>query len=82
MNERIKQLIEQAAKQYYADTGELKPDAMMEIFAELILKECIMVCWPGGESDVLYEQASEVDKAFIDGQDYCVEKLKKHFGVE
>jgi len=53
-----------------------------EKFAELILKECIMVCWPGGESDVLYEQASEVDKAFIDGQDYCVEKLKKHFGVE
>jgi hypothetical protein len=30
----------QAAKQYYADTGEIKPNDMMYIFAELIVREC------------------------------------------
>jgi hypothetical protein len=40
MNERIKELMNQAAKQYYADTGEIKPNDMMYIFAELIVREC------------------------------------------
>jgi hypothetical protein len=76
MNERIREIAEQCQHRYSEHNIDL------EKFAELIVKECIMVCWPGGESDVLYEQASEVDKAFIDGQDKCVEKLKNHFGVE
>jgi hypothetical protein len=40
VNERIKELMNQAAKQYYADTGEIKPNDMMYIFAELIVREC------------------------------------------
>jgi hypothetical protein len=82
MNERIRELAEQAGlwRQHY-DIGEESPSNLEE-FAELIVRECIMVCWPGGESDVLYEQANAIDKAFIDGQDACVERLKQHFGVE
>jgi hypothetical protein len=40
VNERIKELMNQAAKQYYADTGEIKPNDMMYIVAELIVREC------------------------------------------
>jgi hypothetical protein len=40
MNERIKELMNQAAKQYYVGTGEIKPNDMMYIFAELIIQEC------------------------------------------
>jgi hypothetical protein len=92
MNERIRELAKQAGGHFsthnlmsnpvqYRESVELWDDKI-EKFAELIVRECIMVCWPGGESDVLYEQASAIDKAFIDGQDACVERLKQHFGVE
>ena len=92
MNERIKQLAREAGAHIstrnlmsnppqHVETVELWDDRI-EKFAELIVRECIMVCWPGGESDILYEQASAIDKAFIDGQDVCVERLKQHFGVK
>jgi hypothetical protein len=93
MNERLKELYQQAhmVREYPADDpmrGGNPPtvywggERSAERFAELIVRECIMVCWPGGESDILYEQANAIDKAFIDGQDACVERLKQHFGVE
>jgi len=83
MNERIRELGRQATIWCVDQPNQEDFDAMWEEkFAELIVKECIMVCWPGGESDILYEQASAIDKAFIDGQDVCVERLKQHFGVE
>jgi hypothetical protein len=78
MNERIQELAEESGMTQYVASN----NKYLERFAELIVKECIMVCWPGGESDILYEQASAIDKAFIDGQDVCVERLKQHFGVE
>jgi hypothetical protein len=88
MNERIKELLT-GARLFCYDDGTVSllgetyvSQAEIQKFAELIVRECIMVCWPGGESDVLYEQASAIDKAFIDGQDACVERLKQHFGVE
>ncbi len=92
MNERIRELAKQAGGHFSTRNLMSNPvqqresielwDDKIEKFAELIVRECIMVCWPGGESDVLYEQASAIDKAFIDGQDACVERLKQHFGVE
>jgi hypothetical protein len=92
MNERIVKLISEAdsharsiADKYAPDCGQVSylwEDAFRKKFAELLIRECIMVCWPGGESDILYEQANAIDKAFIDGQDACVERLKQHFGVE
>jgi len=66
MNERIKQLMDQAAKQYYAE-GELKPDAMMEIFAELIVKEC---------DRYVAEHYDEMEPWMEPGD------LLKHFGVK
>jgi len=90
MNERIRKLAKQADKWAAEEFHQLfldninadRQELFNKKFAELIVRECIIVCWPGGESDILYEQASAIDKAFIDGQDACVERLKQHFGVE
>jgi hypothetical protein len=67
VNERIKELMNQAAKQYYADTGEIKPNDMMYIFAELIVREC---------AKVLDAKLANPD-GWCDGSD-----LLEHFGVK
>jgi hypothetical protein len=67
MNKRIKELMDQAAKQYYADTGEIKPDAMMYIFAELLIKEC---------DRYVAERYDEMEPWMEPGD------LLKHFGVK
>ena len=73
MNERIRQLAEQA--------GFLnKDEESIEYFAELIVRECIQVCEP--VLDEPYEDMSEFGKGLVEGQDVAVEKIKRHFGVE
>ena len=81
MNERIQQLEAQCweARQYGPPWFDAKK------FAELIVKELITICTPdiSGRLDGRpYETADDFDRGFIDGQDCCVELIKKHFGVE
>ena len=69
MNERIKELAEQATTEEhdgfrYFDKAK---------FAELIVKECIKIC-----SDV--EADTEMDLS--DGALVCVAEIKEHFGVQ
>jgi hypothetical protein len=67
MNERIRQLAEQAKTSVPA--GLLVNEWIDEynrIFAELIVKECIRLC-------------DEVDLA---GADDCIDKIRDNFGVE
>jgi hypothetical protein len=67
MNERIKQLAEQATRKAMwpgdPDAGELNA----EKFAELIVQECAQVLW-------------NIDSGEL--HDEYVESLKKHFGIE
>jgi len=69
MNERIKQLAEQAEK--YADDnfkGEIFwTEAYESKFAELILQDCMSICEEQGDKG-------------LDGH-YCVDKIRKEFGV-
>ena len=73
MNERIKELAEQAmqyAKERLEQTHQAGPDFVndfREKFAELIVRECARVYWniDNGETHTEY-----------------VEALKQHFGVE
>jgi hypothetical protein len=82
-NTRIREIVDECVNRTNDDFGMVIEGGVdLEKFAELLVRECIMVCWPGGESDILYEQASAIDKAFIDGQDACVERLKQYFGVK
>ena len=76
MNERIKQLAEQAEETYtwkefgpdgYSHITKTKQNVNLEKFAELIVRECARVYWniDNGETHTEY-----------------VEALKQHFGVE
>ena len=72
MNERIKQLWEQAAKTTQGDSWE-EQTKFMEKFAELIVCECVQVCADrGAHHDGLYSAWA----------DDCSKRIGKHFGVE
>ena len=88
MNERIKQLAEQAwtmvsdeerarNELYEADAQRERRD---QVFAELIVRECIQVSEP--VLDEPYENMTEFGKGLVEGQDVAIEKIKQHFGVE
>ena len=70
MNERIKQLAEEAGLQPFEDCGP-KYVYKMEKFAELIVAECIEQC-------ATYDSNDEWDK----GVRWVANQIKKHFGVE
>ncbi len=92
MNERIKELAEQAGLKVNAD-GEIGPayfgsvDAGYKKFAELIVKECCQ--YLGNEAERLFGLSeSEEDPVFQSNFEICAEKcydniqgLKEHFGV-
>jgi hypothetical protein len=80
MNERIRELMEQAGL-YDFVIESMGINEEMEKFAELIVRECINVCEPVF-LDETYEDMSEFGKGLVEGQDVAVEKIKQHFGVE
>jgi len=79
MNERIKELAEQA-KEHANHLDSIGVDASMEDifnqkFAELIVRECAEVCY-------LYNAAGGADTAFVYGYKDCGDDIKRNFGVE
>ena len=72
MNERIKELAEQAGE--YADfESGLCTDEFLEKFAELIVRECVQV----SEDDI-----TDGDACCTNTADRIARQIKKHFGVE
>ena len=81
MNERIKQLAEQAGWDYSKIERRNQTENFDEQkFAELIVRECIQVSEP--VLDEPYEDMTEFGKGLVEGQDVAIEKIKQHFGVE
>jgi hypothetical protein len=86
MNERIRELIEQAvlqANEVFDQKGKDYPEIVMEKFAELIVRECVAQIRP------MWNQVKEVGAP--PGYDYdtfdlayndCMNAIKEHFGVE
>ena len=77
MNERIKELWEEAAKEHYGDTWE-QQTAFMDKFAELIVRKCVdqinqMHRHARTTNLRNYENACIADAVRI---------IKEHFGVE
>jgi len=68
MNERIKLLAEQAGSTHKQNLGvyQFYSDEL-EKFAELILQDCMSICEEQGDKG-------------LDGH-YCVDKIRKEFGV-
>ena len=75
MNERIRELAVQAGFQSYITTHE-EDVAMFEKFAELIVKDCVVIC-KNQEHD--YWQVCN-DRYFTP-QD-CADAIQQYFGVE
>ena len=79
MNERIKELAEQAGGEFYegfaGGTNFVKfAEDDFEKFAELLVREWVMLC------DKVYEHNDNVK--IQAGATFCREDIKEHFGVE
>jgi hypothetical protein len=85
MNERIKELMDQAGIDVEAveNLGEM-PTALK--FAELIVKECMAIADEQKkyveDMEVFNEQDATWNKARIQQSQQIVDKIKQHFGVE
>ena len=74
MNNRIKQLAEQAGSTHKQNLGvyQFYSDEL-EKFAELIVRECVAIC-----QDVDGEDSIEAKS----GRQDCAVEIREHFGVE
>ena len=78
MNERIKELMEQAGL-YDFVIESMGINEEMEKFAELIVKECIKSAQPIGEYPI---DGTWIEKSYWEGCSDAAEQIKEHFGVE
>ena len=79
MNERIKELAEQAGFKVnwqHEDVQAIKM-ARFEKFAELIVAECIGCC-----EQVISDPVPESVDTWLNGGTQCMADIKQHFGVE
>ena len=74
MNERIRELAEQAGAVYSNDHAASLLDDEIEKFAELIIRECANHC------DLLLDH--KISSEWSRGTHDCSRAIKKHFGVE
>lgn len=72
MNKRIRQLMEQAMNSSSEQGARIEDFA--EIFAKLIINECIEICNDVSNSDVVDE--------YGDGPELCAETIEVHFGID
>jgi len=80
MNERIKQLWEEAAKTTQSDSWE-EQTKFMERFAELIVRECLIIVEPTQHHQA-FAQGYLGDVEGLELLDNKVKQIKQHFGVE
>ena len=79
MNERIKELWEQALEEFKAENKYatiIVPNPLQEKFAELIVRECAEVCYDHSRV------AGGADTDFGYGYKDCGDDIKRNFGVE
>ena len=72
MNERIRELLEQAGVKYVT----MPKDTVYEKFAELIVAECIFVMKSTVDESIDFDRKLDETSSWIESD------IKKHFGVE
>ena len=78
MNERIKELAEQATT--YIETTSTSGEGWIfdkEKFAELIVRECIGCC-----EQVISDPVPKSVDTWLNGGSQCIDQIKQHFGVD
>ena len=83
MNERIRELAEQAGFQINPLKGMiflegLNPTADLKLgkFAELVVRECIGCC-----EQVISDPVPESVDTWLNGGEQCIQDIKEHFGL-
>ena len=76
MNERIKELAEQAAREMN-ETGTYSETKFQQKFAELIIRECVSICEKDGQWYTNTGWLAEAGEALS-----LSEQIKEHFGVK
>jgi hypothetical protein len=70
MNEKIKQLAQQAGVIALSENGIAPP---LSLFAQLIVRECVAIC---------QDTDGEEDAMALCGRLDCAVEIQEHFGVE
>ena len=83
MNERIRELAEQAGSTHKQSLGvyQFYTDEL-EKFAELIVKECIQTLRDNTPVVDEHDSVEDWDRGYIRGMVDCEHHIKEHFGVE
>ena len=80
MNERIKELAEQAFRDtalYGGKRGDKDFDQRYnEMFAELIVRECLGCC-----EQVISDPVPKSVDTWLNGGEQCIQEIKEHFGL-
>lgn len=85
MNERIRELAEQANEAFYkrmgegADKGQFYFDGFAEKFAELLIKRCGQVL---DDNTPVVDLLEDWDKGYDCAINDCIHYIYEHFGVE
>lgn len=86
MNEKIKEFINEAARRYEADVPpvmiRLYYDRAMEIFAELIMKDCVKSCEEVKDEYLKQGRSAQEEAFLVAAVDDCISNIKNRFGVE
>jgi len=80
MNERIKELAEQAGIDEWWDSGNECREVLqehLEKLAELIVRQCLGCC-----EQVISDPVPKDVDTWLNGGSQCIDEIKKHFGVE
>ena len=81
MNERIKtlagQALDKAVPQTWTTLTAYDLAKFTEVFAELIVRECIGCC-----ESVISDPVPESVDTWLNGGSQCIREIKEHFGVE
>jgi hypothetical protein len=75
MNERIKQLKEQATS-YTWNGNDVTEELDPEKFAELIVRECLGCC-----EQVISDPVPKSVDTWLNGGEQCIQEIKEHFGL-
>jgi len=82
MNERIKELAEQAGLRFtQLMSNPMVPvvdgkETDLEKFAELIVRECMLCC-----ERVISDPVPESVDTWLNGGSQCIQEIKEHFGL-